>query len=387
MAALALAGSVASAAVPAGHGAHPPMPAQKFAFRCVVPTKGEPTIVEVALKLVSPTMPAEPAQTVELPAPLPPIVVSRYLPQAVLDQSIRPEEGAPPAVLLSIDGPTQHYQRWLLAGDPDRNRLTSFIASWRYMAVRDKAERDELFGLFERELTRDPQLIISRLDGRDRQVMPLAIGARQTVDALACRLRVRSFYHDYALDDKTRKPVNRSDKRFNPAILVGIEHDGRTEERWVFRKTPDFQADRADRLPYRVLLDCPLDRKRPTPDFALVTLGRAKHEVWLRHEGKRSAHPIALEERREVVGSQYTFHVQRFVPAGRLVERYLPSTGRGAVSALQVELTEKSGERVTRWLELGKPAVIPSPVGPLEISFGPATPSTPARGLQSSPGH
>jgi hypothetical protein len=97
----------------------------------------------------------------------------------------------------------------------------------------------------------------------------------------------------------------------------------------------------------------------------------------VRHEGKTTSRPLSLDQRIEVAGSRYTFHLARFVPSGELVEEYLPAEGRGGVAALKIETADPSGTRVTTWLALNKQRVVTTGVGPMTVSFGPAQAGTP----------
>lgn len=63
-----------------------------------------------------------------------------------------------------MDSPSQSSRAWLVANSLDRNRLTSLVAGWRYVAVNDEKDRDELFQEFETELTRPPLLLLEPND-------------------------------------------------------------------------------------------------------------------------------------------------------------------------------------------------------------------------------
>ncbi len=142
---------------PPGTGLHAPIPARSYYFQYRIEGTEKPLVVRVPIELASITTAAELDQVIELPAPLSPIRLTRYLPRAVVEQLVVPDESdrAKPAVLISIEGATRTVQRWLLADDPERNRLTSFIGLWRYMAVTDNSQRDELFRQFENEPQRN----------------------------------------------------------------------------------------------------------------------------------------------------------------------------------------------------------------------------------------
>ncbi len=362
------------------HGAHPPMPGQQFYLQSRLENGQEPQTTETAVNLPSVAAAADLDQTVQLPAPLAPLRLKRYLPQAILEQNVVPcqEADARRAIQISITGPKQSYQRWLVAGDQVRNRLTSFIGTWRYMAVEDQAQRDELFRQFENEFTRAPKLLITNRAGGRPHELPVKAGAARELDDLKCRVRVERFYPDFAFDQESGKPINQSDELLNPAVLVEIEHAGQKHEQWVFAKFPDFQAAQTEALPCNLRLDCPIASKRTVPDFAVVTVGADQHEAWTRQADTCTSVPLALQEPVKVGGSQYTFSITRYVPTGQLVETYhAPAGGRGGVPALQLETTDASGAHVEVWLPLGKQRAVPVANGTLVLSFGPRQPSLP----------
>ncbi|MCP4593505.1 MAG: hypothetical protein GY842_22435 [bacterium] len=356
---------------PSGHGAHPPMPDQQYILQCRLDVGGAPRILDTTVQLRSPALPAELKQKVELPAPVPPLQLTQYLPQAVQKQDVLPTEDAEgqPAVELSIVGPTQSYRRWLISGDQQRNRLTSLIGTWRYMAVADRAERDELFAQFESEFTREPKLRITRMDGSGARELSGLPGAAQHLKELGCNVRITSFFAHFAMDESAKQPVNRSDRRLNPAAKVEIESAGKKEIRWVFAKFAGFDMQEGDSLPFQMTLNCPLERENPAPDFVLITVDRRRHEVWVRHDGKVVVRPLALDDKIKVGSSQYVFDVARFVPSGRLTEEYVPASGRGGSPALQFETKEASGKRIRMWLGLNQSRVIATPVGPMTVVF------------------
>jgi hypothetical protein len=355
-----------------GHGFHPPMPDQELFLECRLGNSSPPTTIEFVLPISVPMAPLELNHTVTLPAPWAPIQVKQYLPRAVRDQNVVPvdDEQGQPSVLLSVEGPTGTFDRWLVAGDAERNRLVSLIGTWRYMAVADPQQRDELFRQFEQELTRTPMLRITRVGSDEFAELPAKPGETRTFENLGVTVTVRRFYSDFGLRDDTKEPINRSDKLLNPAALVEIDDHGKKEEQWVFAKFSDFMAHESGALPYRVTLDCPLERKSPIPDYVIATVARARHEVWTRYQDQTTSKPLELNESTKVAGSKYSFALTRFLPSGRLVETYRPTEGKGAVTALRVDITGATGASPAPcWLELGKPRVIPTQVGPLTLTF------------------
>lgn len=361
-----------AAAPPQGHGAHPPMPDQRYFVQCRLNAPGEPRVVEAAVELPSPAVAAELKQTVELPAPLPPVRLTRYLPQARREQRVHPvEEGkGNPAVELSIVGPTQSYRHWLVAGDMERNRLTSLIGTWRYMSVADRSQRGDLLEQFRSELTRNPKLRISRADGSATRKLDALPGGAHHLEDLGCTVRVVEFLPHFAMNETTSKPANQSDKRLNPAVRVEIEVGGRKELRWVFAKFPDFKMREGETLPFLVTLDCPTETQSTIPDFVLVTVNRRAHEVWVRHRGKVESKPLVLDEKTKVGTSQYTFHLAGFVASGRLVEEYVPNEGRGGSPALRLETTDASGKLTAFWLALNQQRVVSTAAGSMTVVFG-----------------
>jgi hypothetical protein len=372
---LGLSGIVAAGALPAGaqptgHPYHPPMPDQELFFQCRVEDDQGGFERRVVLKLPSASGDAELDQRLTLPQPLPAIRLVRYLSRASLEQEIVPVRNGPPAMEISIEGPTQSFRRWILADDPQRNRLISFIATWRYMAVADREQHDELFKQFETEFSREARLMVSRPDGSGACMVSATPGEVHELKALGCTLHVCEFCPHFAMDKTTGKVVNQSAHRRNPAVRILIEQAGRQEERWVFARFDNFKMHRTEELPIRVRLDCPIERSQDTPDFVLVTTGRQSHEVWTRYGGTVSARALTDEDRIGIGGSQYSFRLTRFVPAGQLVEVYRPSRRLDAVPALGFEVEESSEQPSVMWLALDESRVIPTEKGSMQVRFG-----------------
>ena len=353
------------------------MPDQKLYFQVRPAAVGD--TLTTPLSLETPLREAKLDQTVTPPGKFPPIRLKEYLPQSTLDQRVVEDKGSDgrPAVRLSVDGPTQSYQRWLLADDAERNRLISFIATWRLMRLTDASQRDELFDQFKNELTRKPKVLVGRIDSEATRAIALGDDLPQKLDDLGCTVRVRHFFPDYAMDDKTMTPVNRSEHRVNPAALVEIEHGGVTEQRWVFAKFPGFVQPDVNQLPYRVSLDCPVETPQKVPDYAVVVIGADRVELWTRHEGETKSAAFAKGDAVAVHGSQYKFKLTEFVECGRIVEEY-KSAARG-VAALRVEIGEDPASAPTVWLEMNKPRTVSTPAGALVLSFG-TQPSPPPAG-------
>ncbi|MEK7711335.1 MAG: hypothetical protein AAB341_05505 [Planctomycetota bacterium] len=369
--ALACAAAAPAFAQPPTHGMHPLMTDQRMYVRCRMLNATPPSTVETMLAIDSPSAEATPNQMLHLPAPAPPIRFVQYLPHAVLEQNVAAsaDDGSPSAAEIVIEGPTQSFRRWLVAGDQERNRLTSYIGTWRYMTVADKAERDELFRQFETEFTRDPKLVVSRPDGEGARELQLAVDRTQTVDELKCRIRVRQFMPDYAMDRSTKSPVNKSDRRGNPAALVDIELDGKTESRWIFAKFPEFSQQHGDAPPIRVVLDCPVQGEGDTPDFALVTIARKTHEIWARAGGSTSARTLEMTDETNVPGSQYRFRIANYVPKGTMIETYRRDDQGKASPALQVEYANEKNSPTRLWLAMGHYRKIMTPVGAMVVSL------------------
>jgi hypothetical protein len=113
-----------------------------------------------------------------------------------------------------------------------------------------------------------------------------------------------------------------------------------------------------------------VETKQPSPDFAIIAIGRATVEVWRRLEGKCVAHSAALGEPVSMPESQYRFTIHKFVAAGRLRERFV-ATERGKGSpVLEAEVPRTGEETAKLWFELGKPRTIRSDSGLITILFG-----------------
>jgi len=371
-----------------GHGSHPPMPNQQYTLSWRLDGAEAPPPKEIQVALPSPTTAAQLNQVIELPAPLGSLQLTHYLPRAKVERDVVPDESAAarPAVRLSLNGPSQSYDLWLVADDPRHNRLVSLIGAWRYMAVADDQEREVLFRLYKNEMIRPPVLRIRSADGGQGSELEARVGASRRFEALGCTVHVREFYPHFSYNRKTGEPTNESDKRFNPAALIELQSAGKKEERWVFSRFPDYEMKEEVSLPFHVTLDCPTGRKRETPDFAIVVIDRRRHEVWIRHEGKTTSMELAADQHIEVPNSNYEFHITRFVSSGRLTEEYLASAEKGAVTALQISTLDASGKPATVWLELGKQRVIDCAKGRLFVRFDPAMAAPPRQHHGTSSG-
>ncbi len=362
---------VASGQTP-GFAAHPPIMNEEYVFRYRLENAGDEAKGEVKLAMSSPVLPVELNQVITLPGESGSVTLRRYIPRAVREQTVVADEtgASPSAVLVSIDGPSQSYQRWLIAGDPERNRLSSLIGHWRYIAVDNRKQRDLLFSEFKTERTRGARILVSKMDGSGLVKKTAKSDTVHKIPELGCTVRVKELFHDFAVDTKTAKHINKSDKRMNPAALVEIEHDGRREERLVFAKFPDYGSDTADALPIRVELDWALHERKPVPAYVVTTINKKDNESWSRFQGDSKSEPLKIGLKMPIPASAYTFHLQRFVPSGRLVEGFKPSETKGSVTALEIETIGASGERITTWLEMDVKRIVDTAHGKLAVEFG-----------------
>jgi len=359
-------------AQPAGHGFHPPRPDQPLYFYCRIELGKEVLESEAPLPLESSLVRAEFDQVVKLAPSLPAIHLKEYIPRAVLEQRAVPDKttDAGRAIQVSIGGPTQSFQRWLVANDTARNRLTSFIATWRYMAVDSSRSREDLLEQFKNELTREPRVLVLRTDTGRSGEAPATPGTVWPLKELDCKIGIQTFLPDFSIDTKTGRPRKQSDRQINPAALVEIEYKGQREERWVFAKFPEFRSQETS-LPFKVALDCPLEKQSATPDFLLMTVGSDAHEVWTRQDDKVTVKPLSLDEKLPIAGSQYEFRIAGYLASARLIEEYTADDEHGTAAALRIETRDAAGDKNVMWLELGKQRLIPTADGPISVVFGP----------------
>jgi hypothetical protein len=295
----------------------------------------------------------------------------RLLPHAVLHQDVVADdsETSGPAIHVAIEGPTQSVQRWLVAGDPERNRLSGYIATWRYMAVANQAERDELFGQFSTEFTRDPILRVTRsADGLVREV-PAVVGQAYPLEDLGCHVRILQFLPDAAIQGTDTTPINRSSRRRNPAALVEVRAGGAVESHWAFAKFPDFAQRKDTTLPFRLSLDCPIEGSQTLPDFVMVSIAEGGHEVWTRVQGRIEAGTLDVNSPVQVAGSQYRFRVVQILNRGRIVEGYQADPANKAPPAIQCEYLDQAERSASLWVALGHQRRILTAKGAHTVSF------------------
>ena len=85
-------------------------------------------------------------------------------------------------------------------------------------------------------------------------------------------------------------------------------------------------------------------------------------------------------------GSQYNFQFAQFVPAGKLIEEYESSDGKGAAPALKIETAPGTEGSDTLWLEVGQERTVTLPAGRGVVSFGPR-PAAPVDEHKSAASH
>jgi hypothetical protein len=118
-------------------------------------------------------------------------------------------------VELSIAGPKQSFRRWLMAGDPERNRLSSYIGTWRFMAVKSKEERDALWRQFETEFTRAPEIVVRGEGTSNEQRIAAEVGRTYALDDQRGKITVKKFHPDCGMDRTTGEATNQSERRKN----------------------------------------------------------------------------------------------------------------------------------------------------------------------------
>jgi hypothetical protein len=363
-------------AQPYAYGLHPPRPGQPLYLYCQMELDNKTLEAEVPLEMSSSLVHHELDQVVQFAEAVPALHLKEFLPNAALKQRAVAHTGedAGRAILVSIEGPTQSFQRWLVANDPARNRLVSFIATWRYMAVDTPGHRDDLLEQFKTELSREPTVLVERTDTGQSAELPAEAGTVWPLPELKCKVSVKTFLPDFSIDSKSGKPVRKTGKRVNPAALVRVEHEGKSEERWVFAKFPEFRSDAEQSLPFRFTLDCPLEKQSTAPDFLLLTVGEDAHEVCTRRDDKTVTTRISRGDEVKIAGSQYSFKIAGYLPSARLIEEYEPSEQHGHVSALRLEMKGENGQPVSYWLEISRQRSIPTEHGPMTVVFSPRRP-------------
>jgi cytochrome c biogenesis protein ResB len=140
-------------------------------------------------------------------------------------------------------------------------RLVDFNVEW-YGAAADRAQP-----------ARD-RLLVSWPEQNLTNAFPVLVGRRHEVRSraaphtnLAFTIAILRQEPDFFIDAATREVGSRSAEPNNPAVLVSVTGEGRTTERWVFARFPDFDArsSAADKVPlrFRYLPSTPADAHPP----------------------------------------------------------------------------------------------------------------------------
>lgn len=353
------------------HGHHPAFAQQRYALKVQFTENSVQKVIRAPIELKDATAAETLDQVVALPAPLPPLHVRAFLPSATLEQSVVPDPTgkAPAATLVSIEGPRQSIARWMVADDPQRNRLTSLIGTWRFMTVTDEQQHAQLYYDFQTEYSRSPRLQVAASADSTPTTITAEPGTIHDLPALGGRVRILDFYPHYALSKESGQPVNVSAKRVNPALHVELERYGVKEKRWVFAQFPDYRTGEPEVIPWRLTLDCPAEGKSPRPDVAIVLTRPDLWETWLRFADTTTAQAAEADQLVDLPGSQYAFRLRRMIPSGRLVERYKPTNAKNGVQAVRVDTMDAQGRDVTAWLIPQKPYIVPGKIGPITLTL------------------
>jgi len=350
---------------------HPLMENQKLVLRAQIANTQPRKQIEEPLALNPSTAEQSVKLKVDLPAPYAPLTVIHYLAQAQLQQEVsNAESGAgQPAIELSIEGPTQSFRRWLVAGDPERDRLSSYIGTWRFMAVGSQSDADALRKEFDTEFTRPPVIVVSAPGATAHPPSRFAVqeGATFSVDALQCKVTVQKYFSDYAMDREKLRAVNQSARRHNPAVIIEIEKNGVKENRTVFAKFPGFSIAGTESLPIDVQLDCPVEPSGDVPDFALLHVADAGVRLMTRVDNGSTVRSLDENEFVSISGSPYRFRITRFVPSAKLVETYRRDVQ--GKPAIEIEFAGKGGSTSSEWLEFGHTRTLETSAGPVVVSF------------------
>jgi len=319
-----------------------------------------------------------------LPTPRKALTVKRYLAKAVMEQDVRPDESGKglPALEFLIAGPKQSLRRWLVAGDPERDRLSSYIGTWRFMAVESKEKRDALWRQFETEFTRAPEIVVRGADLPGEQRFTVEVGRNYELSDQHGKIAIRKFHPDCGLDRTTGEATNQSERRKNPAVLIEIERKGTKESRWVFAKFPAFAPAQGYVLPYIVTLDCAVEPAAGQSDFTIVAL-RDTPELWTRTSKGAESHLIVTGGKVPVPGTSYQFELGKLVQSARIRECY--QQDEKGKAALEIEYVGNDGKADTVWIELGHTRSVGTMNGPIMMTF--LMRDENAKGIQSRGGH
>lgn len=387
-----LACGTAAQTVPPGHPSMGPKTALPWRLYLRLDTDGKTLPGLADLKLSRGAKAESTNRKLNLSNNWPEIRLRRFIPKAKLVQRFEPAGDGPDegstfdqftaGIQLTIEGKGRAYRQWLVAGDEQRNRLVSLVATWRYMAVKDDAQRRELFDAFRGEEEGRPELIVSRPGATARERMAVHAGAEERFASMDVSLRVDAYYPHFGIDKESGQPKNLSDQTRNPAANVLIQMGEKTEQRWVFARFPDFHQGKGKRLPVDLRLEVPIHRTQHVPDFAIVSIGKDRQEVWRHVGGAHVVTPLKVGEEMTIPRQGHRFRIAKFVPRGRLVESYEPADEKRGVPAVQLSIrdrardedgpqtSEQSPRERLIWLQIDRPMFVRTQAGVLGLGFG-----------------
>jgi cytochrome c-type biogenesis protein CcsB len=281
--------------------------------------------------------------------------IAEHLPDALARVSLR--EGGPddaPGVEVIVSDTRRVVRQWLVAGDPETERKSLGRFG---IELRVAASTEELAALTEVEAKGPGATLVVQTDAGGPPVripLPESVGREiQLGNGLVAEvaqflLRARMV---------RGKLVDLANAEVNPAAVVEFRSNGRSEQRILFSRFPDFGSTHRPPGEEPLVQDAKLEGPSALPDpRAIIVLGPEEQLQVQLVSPVRSDPPVPLEPGRAVPLGSFglSLEVERILPRARaeLDVRALAPHESGGRPFVRVEVSSNGAEESV-WLGLG----------------------------------
>lgn len=304
--------------------------------------------------------------------------VLRYAPRMDVREEMAPAGNGRPAVRVHGRLEARTLDRWLLCGDPVRNRIETEFLALTYRGPLSEAEVEQE-RKYLRELTRPlPKLIVERRADGGREVHVIEKGSKIQVRDPAMEIEVVRLVNFFGIDQRGQV-VDRGDpgRRMNPAAELRVRRGASVRTAWLFSLFPQFSKG-ADDEDFVLHYHCPAEAN-PHKKLTLVLVDRGPRTLLLVSKGDSVwESEVDPGEKKDILG--FLFSVEERIPSARVLQKAEAApTGRPAV---EVAL-EKGGTSTRWWVPAGTSERIRLGAETYDVGFGPTrsdrkrTPSLP----------
>ncbi|NIP27691.1 MAG: hypothetical protein GWN67_24435 [Phycisphaerae bacterium] len=209
---------------------------------------------------------------------------------------------------LTITGENLKQDVWLSSNDPARQSITSSIGGVALKRIHDPNTVEKLL----RELI-DANAVGILSVWPDDSNTPLDYvvkpGETLAVPKTKYKLSFLDYLSHYSIDAKTKKVINRTDKRPNPAVKVRVDDGEKNYEQWLWSKFPSSPHKKLQ-VPLRMKFT-DFNLSGTDGKYILVVAQGSEPRILFIKDAKMHAKKTMLGESYPFANKQYSFTIDK----------------------------------------------------------------------------